>query len=379
MKKKLLFVVNVDWFFLSHRLPIALEAIRQGYEVHLATSITTKLPELQEAGLHVHPFTLDRKSSGLMSALSSLRQLMRIFSAVKPDIVHLVTIKPVLLGGIAARLVGVPATVAAIPGLGFIFVAEGLKASLRRILVKGMYRFALGHKNATVIFQNTHDLSVLTRAAHLSAEKTTLIRGSGVDLTRYVPQTIQQDAPVVMLAARLLADKGIYEFIEATRRIKQGSHGGVNARFVLVGDIDPGNPTSLTNEQLETWRDEGLIELWGYRSDMYAVLPLASIVVLPSYTEGLPKVLIEAAACGRAVVASDIPGCRDAVEDGVSGILVPVKNAAALADAIASLLTSPAKRDAMGQAGRKLAEQVFDVNQVVAKHLTIYKALLNKS
>jgi glycosyltransferase involved in cell wall biosynthesis len=375
--EKILFVVNVDWFFLSHRLPIALEAQRQGYQVHIATGLTDKLDELQRHGLVVHPLALDRSSAGLGNAWRTMVELWKVFRAVRPDVVHLVTIKPVLLGGLVVRLAGVPAVVVAVSGLGFVFIARGATAVVRRWLVGALYRLALGHRNLKVIFQNPDDQAGLSKLAHLPDSKVEMIRGSGVDLTQYGHTPLPLGVPVVVLAARLLADKGVREFVEAARLLKQQ---GVSARFCLVGTVDPAYPTSLTDAELAQLASEGVVELWGHRSDMPRVLAAAQVVVLPSYYgEGLPKVLIEAAACGRAVVTTDHPGCRDAIDPGVTGVLVPVRNAEALADALKGLINDPARCQAMGNAGRALAESAFDVRQVVAAHLRIYQELIDKS
>jgi glycosyltransferase involved in cell wall biosynthesis len=220
----------------------------------------------------------------------------------------LVTIKPVLMGGLVTRLAGVPAVVAAVPGLGFVFMARGAKAAVRRWLVGALYPVAFGHRNLTVIFQNLDDRATLTKLAHLPDSKVVMIRGSGVDLAQYGHTPLPLGVPVVLLAARLLADKGVREFVQAARLLKQQ---GVCARFCLAGSVDPANPASLADKELTQWANEGVIELWGQRSDMPDVLRAAHLVVLPSYREGLPKVLLEAAACGRAVVTTDVPGCRD--------------------------------------------------------------------
>lgn len=375
MSRTLMFVVNVDWFFLSHRLPIALEAMRQGYQVHIATGLTDRLDELQRNGLVVHPLALDR-SAGIANAWRTMVQLWQIFRAVRPDVVHLVTIKPVLLGGLVARLAKVPGVVAAVSGLGFVYMARGAKAALRRWLIGSLYRVALAHRNMIVIFQNADDRQSLAKVAHLHAANVTVIRGSGVDLARYAHVSPPGGVPVVVLAARLLADKGIWEFVQAARLLKlRGSH----ARFVLVGTVDTANPTSFTDTGVSAWVHEGAVEWWGHRADMPQVLAAAQLVVLPSYREGLPKVLLEAAACGRAVVTTDVPGCRDAIEPGITGVLVPVRDAASLANAMEALINDPLRCQAMGDAGRALAERSFDVRQVVAAHLQIYRELIGNS
>jgi glycosyltransferase involved in cell wall biosynthesis len=379
--KKLVYVVNVDWFFLSHRLPIALAAQKQGFEIHIATSLTTRLPELLQYGFTVHQLKLDRSSVGPIAAIKTLFSIWTVFKSTKPDLVHLVTIKPVLLGGIAARMAGVPSVVAAISGLGFVFVAQGVISNFWRMLVALAYRLALGHRNLKVIFQNDDDKSRLTRIAGLPETKATMIRGSGVDLSQYAPNPINYNQRIVLFAARLLLDKGVGEFVEAARILRSRNCDKPNTvRFVLVGEPDIANPTSVTAAQLKAWVEEGAVENWGHRSNMPEVLSAASIVTLPSYYgEGLPKVLIEAAACGRAVVTTDHPGCRDAIEPGVSGLLVPVRDAKALANAIQDLLDHPDKCASMGLSGRKLAEQVFDISKVVEAHLRIYEELIAKA
>lgn len=372
MNRKLMFVVNVDWFFISHRLPIALGAIELGYEVHLVCGDTGRLGELERFGLIVHPLTIVRGEAGIGSSLKTFLEILSLFKHVQPDIVHLVTIKPVLFGGMAARLLGVESVVAAVSGLGFIFVNSGVKTRLRRMVVGLLYRLALGKKNLKVIFQNPDDRDRLCSLAGIQKDKTEMIRGSGVDLSKYPETVAPSGVPVVVLVARLLNDKGVMEFVEAAKQLK---YQGYHARFCLVGDIDPDNPASLTVDDLASIEASGNVELWGYRTDIPSVLGSATIVALPSYREGLPKVLLEAAACGRAVVTTDVPGCRDAIESGVTGLLVPSRDAAELAKAIAFLLDNPARCAAIGLAGRRLAESEFDVSKVVERHLRIYARL----
>jgi glycosyltransferase involved in cell wall biosynthesis len=372
MRPRLMFVVNVDWFFLSHRLRIAQRAMNEGYEVHIACGTTGREVELARLGLVTHPLKMTRGHAGPFSTLKVFFDLFVLFRRVKPDLVHLVTIKPVLLGGMAARLAGVSAVVAAVSGLGFVFTGEGILAAVRRLFVGFLYRLALGHKNLNVIFQNPDDRDTLRRITRLALSQTSMIRGSGVDLYRYQVASMPE-LPIVMLAARLLKDKGVLEFVEASNLLIAQ---GCSARFVLVGTIDPENPASLTQQEIAEIRKQRKVEVWGHRENMPEVLASATIVVLPSYREGLPKVLLEAAACGRAVITADVPGCRDAIEPGVTGLLVPARNAFALADAIGHLLDDAARCKALGDSGRRLAEREFDVEQVAARHMQIYSGLL---
>jgi glycosyltransferase involved in cell wall biosynthesis len=373
MSKKLLFVVNADWFFISHRLPIALEARQAGFVVHIATVITDKSLSLESYGLKVHPLGLERGSFGLINAVKTVFELRRIFISVKPDVVHLVTIKPVLLGGLVARWLKVPALVSAVSGLGYVFTAKGPVARVRRWAVIRFYSLALGHYNQTVIFQNPNDRDTLATTISLSTTKVEMIRGSGVDLKKYVFTPEFKGVPVVLLPARLLADKGVFEFVQAAKLLRAKR---VSARFVLAGMVDSANPTSVSQGQLDDWVAEGVVEHWGYRTDMPQVISSANLVVLPSYREGLPKVLLEAAAGGRAVVTTNVPGCRDAIEPGLTGLLVSVRDPEHLAAAIEQLLANPEDRKAMGVAGRCLAVNEFDIRAVVDKHLAIYRRLL---
>jgi glycosyltransferase involved in cell wall biosynthesis len=354
-------------------LPIALAAQRDGFEVHIATGITDKLAILEAHGLRVHPIGLVRGGVGLFNALQTVLTLRLIIKQVRPDLVHLVTIKPVLLGGLVARWMRVPALVSAVSGLGYVFTANGWKAKVRQGLVGRFYAWALGHRNQAVIFQNPNDRDTLMATTGLPYSKVEMIRGSGVDLAKYSEVPEVEGVPVVLFPARLLVDKGVLEFVAAARLLREK---GFSARFVLAGLVDTANPTSVSQVQLDAWNAEGVVENWGYRTDMPHVLASASVVVLPSYREGLPKALLEAAACGRAVITTDVPGCRDAIEPGVTGLLVPAREVESLAQAIGHLLMNRAKRGAMGLAGRRLAEREFDVNAVVDKHLSIYQRLL---
>jgi glycosyltransferase involved in cell wall biosynthesis len=377
MNRRLLFVVNVDWFFRSHRLPIALKAKEHGYEVHLATEFTAYAEEFSQLGFRLHPLPSMRGAAGLLRSLLSLFALIKLFRRVEPDLVHLVTIRPVVLGGIAARIARVPAVLSAISGLGYVFVDTGFRAWIRRTVVSRLYSVALGHRNLKVVFQNRDDRDEISDIAGVDARHIEIIRGSGVDLTTFCPSELPGGKPLVMFAARMLRDKGVLDFVSAARMLQDSGFalcGGV--RFALVGDIDPGNPASLSEEELAAIASDAGVEVWGARPDMHRVLPLAWVVVLPSYREGLPRVLIEAAACGRAVVTTDVPGCRDAIEPGVTGLLVPPRSPQELAEALKRLLNDPARCSAMGSAGRALAETSFDIRGIVERHMSIYAELL---
>ena len=369
----LLFVVNNPAFFMSHRVPVALAAQKAGYDVHVATMDGPAVADIQALGMTHHAIPMTRSGKHPLQELGTLLALVRLFRRLRPDVVHLVTIKPVLYGGIAARIARVPGMVAAISGLGFVFLSNSLKMRLVRAVVARLYRVALGHPNSRVIFQNANDRDLLKSLGAVREDQVVIIRGAGVDLDAY-RSTPEPPAPpvVVTMVARLLRDKGVQEFVQAAKLLRER---GVPVTMQLVGGLDAGNPTSATQADVDAWQQDGCVQALGERSDVAALYAAAHIAVLPSYREGLPKSLIEAAACGRAVVTTDVPGCRDAIEPNVTGLLVPVRDAAALADAIARLAQDAALRQAMGTAGRALAEREFDINQVARIHVALYDAL----
>ena len=370
-KKSLLFVVNADWFFLSHRLPIAKKAIEKGYNVHLVTEVTTKRKEIEQYGIYLYEIKFKRSSTSVFDSLFLFIKFLKIFKSIKPDLIHLVTIKPVIIGGIAAHFLKKSTKlVISISGLGFIFIDKGFKAFLRKIIIIFFYKLVFMHKNFKVIFQNKTDLQNIRDMTHLPKEKTILIQGSGVDLNEYKFSKIGRSKPVVLFPARLLSSKGIYEFIESAKILKS------LGRFVIVGKHDLEARKCIKLSELETLENEGIIEYWGESIDMPKTFKLSSIVVLPSYREGMPKSLLEAAASGRAIVTTDVPGCKDAIINGRTGILVPSRDPFALTNGIKNLLENPELIKTMGREGRKLAENKFDINEVVKKHLEIYQTLL---
>ena len=372
-KKRILFVVNVDWFFLSHRLPIAVESKKRGYEVHVATSLTTGVATLEENGFEVHALHMHRSRKSIRANMLSWLDILRVFWRVKPDLVHLVTIKPVLLGGIAARLLRVKGVVVAVSGLGYVFFNETWKAKAIRALVKRIYYSALNHKNIKVIFQNPYDRDEITQFTPITNFQSVIIKGSGVDLRNFSPNPFESDRPVVIMASRLLRDKGVVEFIAAAKKIRERN---VDCEFILAGDTDSDNPSSITQKELLGWKNEGIVNIVGYCDDIAGLFAKCHVVVLPSYREGLPKVLLEAAASGRAVITTNVPGCRDAIIPGKTGVLVEKKNIDGLVAAMMTLIQDRNLCTKMGRAGRVLAEREFNIESVVNRHLEIYEELM---
>lgn len=370
---RLLMVVNNPAFFMSHRVGIALTAQKQGYDVHIATMPGPAVAQIQALGLTHHAIKMSRSGKNPLQELRTVWNLYGLFRQLRPDLVHAVTIKPVLYGGIAARLARVPAFVAAISGLGYVFMRA--RGGVMRRAAIWLYRLALAHRHSRVIFQNHSDRDVLLRARVVRAEQVVMIRGSGVDLQQFYPVEPPATPPVVVtMVSRLLADKGVREFMVAAQLTAKAQPA---IEWRLVGSVDPANPASLQESEIKQWQAEGWGQYLGERSDIAQLYQQSHIAVLPSYREGLPKSLVEAAAAGLPVVTTDVPGCRDAIEPDRSGLLVPPKDAQALANAVLRLANDPAQRTQMGHASRLLAEQAFDIRKINEQHLQIYQSLLS--
>ena len=372
---KILFVVTEDWYFCSHRLPLAVAAVRAGYEVAVLTRTTDRRAAIEEAGIRVIPLRhMKRSSLNVLKELAAIAELFAIFRRERPDLVHQVALKPVLYGSLVSYLIGIRAKVNALGGLGFIFSSSRLLARLIRPFLLWLFRFIFNGKNAQLILQNDDDFSLVTTRAGVDRQRVRLIRSAGVDLEHYVAKEIPSGVPVVMLASRMLWDKGVGEFVGSARLLHEQ---GIDARFVLVGEPDPDNPSSVALEQLQQWSDSGVVEWWGHRDDMPEVLSQAWVVCLPSYYgEGVPKVLIEAMACARAVVTTDMPGCRDVVRSGNNGLLVKPRDVDDLASALKTLLLDRMRCKELGITGRQIAEDEYALSRVVKETLAVYKELL---
>ena len=372
-RRKILFVVNDAGFFKSHRLQLAQEAVARGYEPVVVCGTSTGEAALGEFGIRCRSFGLSRSGLNPLRDLTSFVQLLRIYRDEAPDIVHHVTIKPVIYGTLASRFARVPAVVNAIPGMGFVFTQLGFRARVIRNLVNVLYRAALSHDNMRFIFQNREDLQSFVEHTVIPEKLTYLIRGSGIDLSEF-PFTPEPPGPVsFMLVARMLSDKGIREFVGAARSVRVLQP---QWRFVLVGGVDPGNPSSLTEAELEAWHAEGVVEWLGHRTDIRALLAQSHVVCLPSYREGLPKSLLEASGIGRPMIASNVPGCREVVRDGITGLLVEPRDSTALADAMLRLGQDQVLRTRMGRAARERAEALYSIEDVVRDTFLIYDELL---
>jgi glycosyltransferase involved in cell wall biosynthesis len=372
-RRRLLFVVNVGWFFLSHRLPVARAARDAGFEVHVACDVESaeEVARVEAEGFRFHRLHIRRGSIRPGADLGLLLELQRLYRGLAPYIVHHVTVKPVIYGGLAARLTGVRNVVHAISGLGYAFAqGQGSRVFVRTAIL-ALYRLALRGEHHRVIFQNVTDRDSFLGMRLVRPEACVLIEGSGVDLQRFEPGPESDGTVTVLLPARILRDKGVAEFAEAAARLRAD---GVAARFAVAGRLDPANPAALSADEFAQLCDRTGIEWLGHVDDMPALLREVHVVCLPSYREGLSKTLIEAAAAGRALVASDVPGCREVVRHGENGWTVPARDPVALAAALRSLIEDRELRERFGRAGRRLAEASWDVREVERRTLDVYRS-----
>lgn len=373
--RRVLFVVNVGWFFLSHRLALARAAMARGCEVHLACGIEQpwERERIAAEGIALHELRLRRSSGSAAGALRVMRELSATVAALRPDVVHLVALKVVLLGGLVVPRRPGRRIVAAFSGLGHLFTDEGARARIARAIIMPWFRLALRGESCVALFQNADDQAVFTRPGAVPERRTRLIRGVGVDLARFDPRAVPAGegggTPCVVLPARVLREKGVREFAAAARELRARGH---RWEFLLAGDPDPENPSSLSAAEIAALERDCGVRALGHVEDIPGLLARASVVCLPSYREGMPKALAEAAAAGRAIVATDVPGCREAVVPGRNGLLVPPRDAGALARALEQLLGDPALRQRMGRESRALAEERFDERVLISNTLELY-------
>jgi glycosyltransferase involved in cell wall biosynthesis len=372
--KRLLLNVNVAWFLISHRLPVLRAARDAGYDVHVAGSISSEqeVALLESEGATFHRMALGRGSLNPLRDLGYLMQLLAVIRKVKPDLIHNITVKPIVYGSIAARVLRVRGIVNAVSGLGYAFTGGGSRRWLS-FLVRTAYRVAVGRPGIRVIFQNPDDMGSFATAGVIGPGQGVLIRGSGVDLEAFQPGAEPPGTPRVVLPARMLRDKGVVEFATAARLIRER---GRAASFVLAGMIDEANPASLRQGELAELSRETGVEWMGHVENVPALYRGAHIVCLPSYREGMPKALIEACAAGWPIVTTDVVGCREVVADGVNGLLVKARDAESLATALQRLLDDPSLRARLGSAGRQRAMAEFDVKAVVGATLDLYGQVL---
>jgi glycosyltransferase involved in cell wall biosynthesis len=365
---------NWDWVLYNFRLPFARALQEEGFEVVLISPPGEYVELLRESGFRWEAWRLNRRSIAPLRELLSLWDLRRLYRAERPMLVHHYTVKPILYGSFAARMAKVPRVINSFTGLGYLF-SEAREAAWLRKIVLPLFRIALRGTNQHTIFQVEHDQTRLVDLGIISEGASTVIAGTGVDVTRFHPRENDYDnngIPVILMVARLLWDKGTAEFVDAARKLTRR---GVQARFLVAGAPDEGNPASISNDTIEVWREEGVVEFLGHRSDIPELLQQVDIAVLPSYHEGVPLFLLEAAASGLSLVATDIEGCRLIVHPGVNGLLVPPRDSERLADALFELISDPERRSRMGKESRRIAVEQFSQEIAISKYLGVYKEL----
>lgn len=376
---KILLFANTDWYLYNFRLPLAKFLKEKGLEVVLISPPGTYVSRLEEQGFRHISLPMERRSLNPWQEAKLLTHLTKLYTKEQPDLVHHFTIKSVIYGSLAAQFAGIKARVNAVTGLGHVFTSHSWQARLLRPLVRSLFRIALRGPQSRLILQNPDDYQSFIEARLAPSNSLRLIRGSGVDTERFQPSppNHREEGKTrvfrVLLATRLLWEKGIGEYVEAARILKPRYP---SIEFLLAGSPDHGNPASVPPEQILVWEREGMITALGHVENMENLLRQVDLAVLPSYREGTPRSLLEAAACGLPIVTTDVPGCREIVQQSVNGLLVPVKNAQALAEAIRYLVENPQERTKMGKAGREKVLAEFDQRIVLEKTFEVYREVL---
>lgn len=367
-------VVNVDWFFLSHRLPIALEAKKRGYDITVfAIEEGGHGAEIRQHGLQFVAIPTSRSGTNMLTELKVLFFLYQHYRKGRPDIIHHVAVKPVTYGSVAAKIAKVPRVVNALSGLGFLFI-NAEKNKLAHLVVNTFFKYGFNNPNLRFILQNRDDDQMIREMKVLKPAQISIIKGSGVDLNEfsYSEETLAAGQKIrLLLAARMLWDKGVGEFVEAARLLKDKYKD--QAEFILAGNVDMGNKAGIPEAQLLEWNQEGAVNWIGFQKDMVDQIRKSHIIVLPSYREGLPKSLIETCAIGRPIITTNVPGCREVVKEGVNGFFVEKNAIKTLAASMERLINDPVLRVKMGKAGRKKAEAEFSIENVLEKTFAIYE------
>ena len=372
---KLFIIVNVDWFFLSHRKDIALAAQKEGWDVTIVTADTGKLKDIEALGLKTINLPMSRSGMNIIQELGTLNFLRKLYKREKPDVVHHVGMKTILWGTLAAKFAKVKGVVNAVSGLGGFF-AEDNKSMLAKLMPK-VLKFSHSRKNLLVIFQNNEDRGMYVKKGIIDDRQARFIKGSGVDLNDfdYTPEPTDGKVKII-LTARMIVEKGVFLLTEAAEKLRKEYED--KAEFWLVGGIDD-HPGAITKEQLDAACDGKYIKWLGYRTDVKELLQQSHIVAFPSYyMEGLPKSLIEACAIGRPIITTQSIGCKDTVDDSVNGFLIAPKTVEPLVEKLRLLIDDAALRQKMGKASREKAEREFSLDVVIEKHLAIYNELISK-
>ena len=375
-KNKLFFIVSEDKSFWSHRLSLALSAIDAGYDVTLVSNFNKLESKIKNRGVNVININFVRSSKHPFTDLKNIFKLIFILRKEKPDIIHNVALKTILITSIAGLFSKKMVIINAFTGLGYVFSSDQLHAKLIRFFIKPIFKLLFRRSNYWTIFQNPDDMNLFERLGLINLNQSTLIRGSGVETNKFIQSDDLNKIPVVMLASRMLWDKGVGEFVKVAKRAYKNK---INAEFMLVGGIDNDNPMSIPLSTLKQWVSNGDVQWEGHSDNMPDMLASASIVCLPSYREGLPKVLLEAAAIGRPLIASDGPGCREIVRDKYNGLLVKMRDADSLYEAVLMLVNNRKMRETMGRNSRTLVETELSTTIINTQTIELYRRVVNAS
>jgi glycosyltransferase involved in cell wall biosynthesis len=373
-KPVLVYLVTEDWYFLSHRLPMAREARRAGYTVHVISHVNKGGAAIEAEGFSLHSVLWRRGSINLFAFLSNIRAVRRLYKLIAPDIVHHVALQPTIVGSLAATGLSFK-RLNALAGLGYTFTSPTPKARLVRPILRALLRYVLGHQNASVLVQNPDDRAAIENLG-IAADRIFVIPGSGVDTDVLTPLPEPAGVMTAAFVGRLLDDKGVRTLIKTHEILEKR---GQPIRLLIAGDIDPVNPASISRQEVEAWGRRSGLEVLGHVADIREVWRAAHIAVLPSRREGLPLSLMEAAACGRPIVATDVPGCREIARNGINALLVPPDDAEALAEALGRLAADAPMRARFASAGRRLVENEFSANIVGKQVVGLYDRLLHRS
>ncbi len=377
MNKKLLFNITEDWFFCSHFLERALAAKKAGYTIFVLSRISLKKDILDNYGIKFISVPFNRKSINPIYELFMILRITFIYKKVKPDIVHHIAAKPIIYGSIAARICNIKSVINAPVGMGYVFTSNTLKAKVLKPLLKIFFKTLINshqgiNKRNKVIFENNDDLNYFIKLGAVNPKNACIIQGAGVKIKQFLDPKKNKKIPTIALVARMLRDKGINEYVAAARIVNRHEKCG---HFLLVGDVDSGNPSSINRKKLVKWNEEKVVEWVGWVKDVETILKETDIICLPSYREGLPKALIEGASFGLPIVTTNTVGCKDVVEDGINGFLVPVRNVEKLAEKISELIQNKNLRDYMGKQSFNIASQKFSSKIINAQTLHIYDEL----
>ena len=375
LNPRVLFVITEDWFFHSHFLDRAKYIAASGGTVGVATRFSIHKDELKDLGFELFPVNFSRRGLNPISEFLTALKIRKIVRRFKPDIAHNVALKPVVTGTFGELLGRQGVIINALVGMGYIFTSTDTRASVVKPFLSRILKSLLRSKPVHVVIENPDDLNSLVDDGFVRQSQISLIRGAGVDLNAFPFHPEVVGPVVVTLVSRILRDKGVLEFIDAASQLQTRVPEVV---FQIVGEPDLGNPSSIPQREIDSWKSLSNVKYLGRRSDIADILKGSHIVCLPSYREGLPKSLLEALSSGRPIITTDVPGCREVCDDGVNGLLVPARDSVALSNAIEKLAINPELRQAMGRAGRVRAESEFSNEIVCAQTLDLYRRLMSQ-